>query len=243
MGETTSTGALGPPIQAIMRAVGVRKSFATPRGPLEVLRDVHLEVFAGESVAIIGASGVGKSTLLHVLGALDRPSQGQVVIERQDLFALGDASLAAFRNRTIGFVFQFHHLLSEFSAVENVMMPGLISGMSIPSARLQAEELLAAVGLGRWAEHRPGELSGGEQQRVAVARALMNGPRLLLADEPSGNLDRESARELFHVLETLRREQGVSLVIVTHDEELARRTDRVLRLADGVATPVSLDGT
>jgi lipoprotein-releasing system ATP-binding protein len=226
--------------RAILKASGVEKSFATPRGPLQVLSGVHLEVAAGESVAIVGASGAGKSTLLHVLGALDRPTGGQVVIGGQSLFDLDDAALAAFRNRTVGFVFQFHHLLSEFSAVENVMMPGLISGSSLAAARERAMELLESVGLGRWAEHRPGELSGGEQQRVAVVRALMNSPRLLLADEPSGNLDRDAARDLHHMLDELRREQGVSLVIVTHDLELAKQADRVLRLADGVAIPVDL---
>jgi len=221
----------------IMRAVGIQKSFRTPRGSLEVLRGVDLDVHQGESVAIVGASGVGKSTLLHILGALDRPTWGQVVIDGQNLFDLRDSALAVFRNRTIGFVFQFHHLLSEFSAVENVMMPGLIFGQSIPKARERALELLDAVGLGRWAEHRPGELSGGEQQRVAVARALMNSPRLLLADEPSGNLDVESAAELYRLLERLRTEQGVSLVMVTHDPNVAERADRILRLADGKASP------
>jgi lipoprotein-releasing system ATP-binding protein len=216
-----------------MKAVGLQKSFQAPRGALEVLRGVDLDVHRGESVAIVGASGVGKSTLLHILGALDRPTWGQVVIDGQNLFDLGDAALAMFRNRTIGFVFQFHHLLAEFSAVENVMMPGLISGQSVPRARERAMELLDAVGLGQWAEHRPGELSGGEQQRVAVARALVNSPRLLLADEPSGNLDSESAAELWRLLERLRVEQGVSLVMVTHDPNVAERADRMLRLADG----------
>jgi lipoprotein-releasing system ATP-binding protein len=225
---------------AILKASGVEKSFTTPRGPLRVLSGVDLEVARGESVAIVGASGVGKSTLLHVLGALDRPTGGQVVIGGQSLFDLDDAALATFRNRTVGFVFQFHHLLSEFSAVENVMMPGLISGLGLDAARERAMGLLESVGLGRWAEHRPGELSGGEQQRVAVVRALMNSPQLLLADEPSGNLDRDSAHDLHRLLDELRREQGVSLVIVTHDLELAKRADRVFRLAGGVATAVAL---
>jgi lipoprotein-releasing system ATP-binding protein len=220
--------------------MGVQKSFRTPRGSLEVLRSVDLEVGPGESVAIIGASGAGKSTLLHILGALDRPTWGQVVIEGQDLFALGDAALAVFRNRTVGFVFQFHHLLSEFSAVENVMMPGLISGQSVARARDQAMELLHAVGLAGRAEHRPGELSGGEQQRVAVARALMNSPRLVLADEPSGNLDAASAAELHGLLDRLRREKGVSLVLVTHDLNVAHQADRILRLAGGTLAPVEL---
>jgi lipoprotein-releasing system ATP-binding protein len=223
-----------------MRAVGIQKAFRTARGSLEVLRGVDLEIYRGESVAIVGASGVGKSTLLHILGALDRPTWGQVIIDGQNLFDLDDAALAVFRNRTIGFVFQFHHLLSEFSAVENVMMPGLISGQSVPRARERALDLLDAVGLREWAEHRPGELSGGEQQRVAVARALMNWPRLILADEPSGNLDVESAGELYRLLERLRLEQGVSLVMVTHDLNVAQRADRVLRLAGGMVTPTRL---
>jgi lipoprotein-releasing system ATP-binding protein len=235
----------GPPAPAgrsaappIMRAVGLEKHFRTGRGILTVLKDVDLEVARGECVAIVGPSGAGKSTLLHILGALDRPTWGQVIVEDRDLFAMGDAALAAFRNRTVGFVFQFHHLLGEFSAVENVMMPGLISGLPVPKARERALEILGYVGLRDWAEHRPSELSGGEQQRVAVARALMNSPRLILADEPSGNLDQDSAEELFQLLERLRREQGVSLVLVTHDPDLARRADRTLRLFEGVVTPV-----
>jgi lipoprotein-releasing system ATP-binding protein len=220
--------------------VGIQKAFPTPHGTLEILRDVNLGVAAGESLAVMGASGVGKSTLLHILGALDRPTWGQVVIDGQNLFELGDAQLAVFRNRTIGFVFQFHHLLSEFSAVENVMMPGLISGVNVAHARERAMELLGSVGLSDRAEHRPGELSGGEQQRVAVARALMNAPRLILADEPSGNLDKETTDELYGLLERLRREQHVSLITVTHDLDAARRADRVLRLADGVVTPLDV---
>ncbi len=226
----------GPARPAIMRAVGIRKSFQTPRGTLDVLRGVDLEVGLAESVAIVGASGVGKSTLLHILGALDRPNWGQVVIDGQSLFDLDDSQLAVFRNRTIGFVFQFHHLLPEFNAVENVMMPGLIFGQSVASARKRALQLLDSVGLARWAEHRPGELSGGEQQRVAVARALMNSPRLILADEPSGNLDPETSAEVYGMLDRLRADEGVSLVMVTHDLAAARRADRVLRLADGIVT-------
>lgn len=222
-----------------MRAVGIRKSFRTPRGTLDVLSGVDLEVRRSESLAIVGASGVGKSTLLHILGALDRPTWGQVVIDNQNLFELDDRRLALFRNRTVGFVFQFHHLLSEFSAVENVMMPGLISGLTVAGAREHAMQLLDTVGLTGWEDHRPGELSGGEQQRVAVARALMNSPRLLLADEPSGNLDYESSQELYGLLDRLRVDQGVSVVMVTHDLEAARRADRALRLAEGTVQPMS----
>ncbi len=230
------------PTAPIIKAVGLQKAFRTSRGVLAVLRDVHLEVTPGECVAIVGPSGAGKSTLLHILGALDRPTWGQVMVDGQDLFARSDQELAEFRNRTIGFVFQFHHLLGEFSAVENVMMPGLISGLRVAQARARAQELLGYVGLDDWAEHRPSELSGGEQQRVAVARALMNSPRLILADEPSGNLDLDSASELYALLERLRVEQGVSLVLVTHDPDLARRADRTLRLSEGVVTPVLRDG-
>jgi lipoprotein-releasing system ATP-binding protein len=218
--------------------VGIEKTYPLPQGVLPVLRNLNLEVAAGESVAIIGASGVGKSTLLHILGALDRPTSGRVVIEGRELFSLSDRALALFRNRTIGFVFQFHHLLSEFSAVENVMMPGLISGQSLPRARERAMELLDSVGLREWAGHRPGELSGGEQQRVAVARALMNEPRIILADEPSGNLDREATDELFGLIERLRNESQVSMITVTHDPDVAGRADRILRLADGELTQV-----
>jgi lipoprotein-releasing system ATP-binding protein len=246
--DAERTGAVGErrpepvPAAPIMRAVGLQKAFRTSRGSLAVLRDVHLEVAPGECVAIIGASGAGKSTLLHILGALDRPTWGQVWVDGQDLFAQSDAALAEFRNRTLGFVFQFHHLLGEFTAVENVMMPGLISGLRVAQARTRALELLGYVGLKDWAEHRPSELSGGEQQRVAVARALMNSPRLILADEPSGNLDLDSATELYALLDRLRQEQGVSLVLVTHDHDFARRADRTLRLAEGVVTPVPPGG-
>jgi lipoprotein-releasing system ATP-binding protein len=223
----------------IIEVVGLAKSFETPRRRLTVLDGVDLAVERGECVAVIGASGSGKSTLLHLMGALDRPDRGRVLIDGRDLGALGETELALYRNRTLGFVFQFHHLLGEFSAVENVMMPALISGERPPVARARAMELLAMVGLADRAQHRPGELSGGEQQRTAVARALVNAPELVLADEPSGNLDPSASEELHALLDRLRDELGQTLVIVTHESELARRADRVLRLAQGRLMPVA----
>ncbi|MBN1504021.1 MAG: ABC transporter ATP-binding protein [Candidatus Eisenbacteria bacterium] len=202
---------------------------------LNVLRGVDLEVIEGEIMAIVGASGVGKSTLLHILGALDRPDSGSVRLDSQEVFRMNDDGLARFRNRTVGFVFQFHHLLPEFTAVENVMMPGLIAGDSVESSRERARKLLKEVRLLEREEHKPGELSGGEQQRVAVARALMNNPRIVLADEPSGNLDKESGEELHTLIQELREAHKQTFVIVTHNEKLARSSDRVVQLEDGKA--------
>jgi lipoprotein-releasing system ATP-binding protein len=200
---------------------------------LVVLAGVDLEVAEGEAVAIVGASGAGKSTLLHLLGGLDRPTSGEVVVAGRRLNELTSTELAAFRNQVIGFVFQFHHLLREFNAVENVMMPLLIAGHPVAKARKRAEELLAQVGLSARATHRPGQLSGGEQQRVAVARALANRPAVLLADEPSGNLDTHTSEQLHDLFFRLRADHGVALVLATHNRELADRTDRVLRVRDG----------
>jgi lipoprotein-releasing system ATP-binding protein len=202
-----------------------------------VLRGLDLAVRAGEMLAVIGASGVGKSTLLHVLGTLDRPEAGTVVFEGDDLFQLPEHRLREFRNRTLGFVFQFHHLLPEFSALENVMMPLLIGRVPTREARAVAGRLLEELGLTERADHRPGALSGGEQQRVAVARALARSPRALLADEPSGNLDRETGERLHALLRRLNRERGITLVVVTHNERLAAACDRVLRLEAGVLRP------
>jgi len=219
---------------------GVTKTFDTHNksGRLAVLRGVHLTIAKGEIVAIVGASGAGKSTLLHILGTLDRPTSGTVSYDGMDVFALADDALAHFRNRHIGFVFQFHHLLPEFSALENVAMPAMITGKKLPEVRARALELLDHVGLKNRAEQRPPKLSGGEQQRVAVARALMNAPRVVLADEPSGNLDSANAKALHRTLWNLSRTTGQTFVIVTHNEELALQADRVVRIIDGILKPL-----
>jgi lipoprotein-releasing system ATP-binding protein len=214
-------------------AEGVVKGYATAAGYLPVLRDLDLEVAGGEMLAVIGASGVGKSTLLHVLGTLDRPESGTVAIAGEDVFRLPEGRRPSFRNRTIGFVFQFHHLLPEFSALENVMMPMLIARTPAPEARWRASALLDELDLAARAGHRPGALSGGEQQRVAVARALVQSPRLLLADEPSGNLDQGTGDRLHDLLRRLNREKGITVVTATHNPRLADACDRVLRLEAG----------
>jgi lipoprotein-releasing system ATP-binding protein len=227
-------------MSAILEAQGLRKLYRGGDGaPIEVLSDVDLAVARGEFVAIVGASGSGKSTLLHLLGALDTPTSGQV---RLDGLVYGEqtaAALAAVRNRKIGFVFQFHHLLREFSALENVMMPLLIAGESESRARSRAEELLAAVGLAGRMTHRPSQLSGGEQQRAAVARALAADPRVVLADEPSGNLDHANSERLHELFARLAREFETALVVVTHNRLLAGRADRVLSLDGGRLVPLS----
>lgn len=200
---------------------------------MEVLRGIDLEVRSGERIAVVGASGAGKSTFMHVLGGLDRPSGGQVLFEGEDIFSFPAARLDAFRNRTIGFVFQFHQLLPEFTALENVMMPALVGRLEKSEARDRAEKLLHAVGLAHRFGHKPGQLSGGEQQRVAIARALVMGPRLLLADEPTGNLDSVTSGEILTLLDGLHAEYGLTMVIVSHSEMLAGRMDRIVRMADG----------
>ena len=202
-------------------------------GTISVLDGVHLRVERGEMVAIVGASGAGKSTLLHLLGALDRPSRGSVRIAGEDVSGLSDEDLSQLRNSKVGFVFQFHHLLREFSALENVMMPMRISGLDNRIARARAAELVERVGLGRRMTHRPGELSGGEQQRTAVARALAMDPVVLLADEPSGNLDHANSERLHDLLVELSRDLEIAMVVVTHNESLASRAHRVLLLEDG----------
>ena len=215
-------------------ARGVRKSYVGGDGtPLQVLDGVDLEVRPGEMVSVIGQSGSGKSTLLHVLGALDHADAGDVVIGGRRIGALREEALADLRSRNVGFVFQFHHLLREFSALENVMMPQLIAGTSDRDARRRAEELLGLIGLTSRASHKPAQLSGGEQQRVAVARALANRPLALLADEPSGNLDPDTSERLHDLLFAVCREEGAAMVLVTHDLGLAARADRVLRLHGG----------
>ena len=209
------------------------KSFSTSAGKVEVLKGINLKVAEGETIALVGASGAGKTTLLHLMGTLDRPTSGKVLFGDNDVFQLGDMALASFRNRSIGFVFQSHHLLPEFSALENTMMPLLISGMKKYEAVKIAAGLLTDVGLSHRLEHKPGELSGGEQQRVAIARALVTSPRLLLADEPTGNLDMKTSDEVHDILAGIHREKGITLIIVTHNERLAARMGKTIRMVDG----------
>jgi lipoprotein-releasing system ATP-binding protein len=214
------------------------KAYPTRTGPIEVLRGASLVVHPGEMLAIVGASGVGKSTLLHVLGGLDRADRGRVTIGEVDLGALSDADLVAFRNRSVGFVFQFHHLLPEFTALENAEMPLRIARRLPAEVLARADRLLRRVGLGERLKHRPGMLSGGEQQRVAVARALAMGPAVLLADEPTGNLDEHTAETLHSLLREMHREEGLTSVMATHNPRLAGLCDRALRLEDGTLHPV-----
>jgi len=208
-------------------------------GPVElpVLDGIDLDIRAGEMLAVVGASGVGKSTFLHILGGLDRPTSGKVYYGDTDVFGLDNGRLSRFRNERVGFVFQFHHLLPEFSALENVMMPALIRRMDREQAADAAGKILADVGLGARFLHRPGELSGGEQQRVAVARALMLKPDVVLADEPTGNLDMHTGESVHDLLLKINKQQGITFVIVTHNDKLAVRADRVLRMAEGRLTP------
>ena len=217
----------------ILEASKVTKSYASEGNELRVLSDLQLSIAQSERVGVIGESGVGKSTLLHILGGLDRPTSGSVVLNGQNLFTLTDTELAAVRNRCIGFVFQFHHLLPDFTAVENDMMPGLIANLGPDEARSRAMKILDRVGLATRFSHRPGELSGGEQQRVAVARALVLEPMLILADEPTGNLDAESGQRVLDILGALHSDFGVAMIVVTHSEKLAGEMDRTLRLTRG----------
>jgi lipoprotein-releasing system ATP-binding protein len=218
---------------ALLRASDVHKKFYDAGREVVVLHGLNLEVSAGEQIAIIGQSGVGKSTLLYLLGSLERPTAGKVYFEDQDLFVMDERALAEFRNRKLGFVFQFHYLLADFSALENVMMPALIARLSDSDARQRAEDVLDVVGLKDKLHRRPAELSGGEQQRVAVARAVVLGPKLVLADEPTGNLDPQTAEEVNQLFQRLNRELNVTLVVATHNERLSRSMSRTLRLSDG----------
>jgi len=217
----------------LLQAEAVDKKFVDAGREIWVLRGLNLEVAAGEEIAIVGQSGVGKSTLLHLLGSLEPPTAGTIYFEEQDLFAMDERHLAEFRNARLGFIFQFHYLLADFTALENAMMPALIARLSERDARARAAEVLELVGLGDKMHRRPAELSGGEQQRVAVARAVVLRPRLVLADEPTGNLDPQTADEVHSLFHRLNRELGVTLIVATHNERLSRSMGRTLRLREG----------
>ena len=214
----------------MIRVEDIHKSF----GSLEVLKGVDLEIQKGEIVSIIGKSGAGKTTLLQIIGTLDRPDSGSVVIDGVDVFALKEKELADFRNRHIGFIFQFHQLLPEFNALENVMMPAMIARMSEKEAEMRAVQLLTELGMAERLTHKPNELSGGEKQRVAAARAMMMSPDVILADEPSGSLDESNKKELHKLLLQMREQYGQTIIIVTHDKELAEISDRVIEMRDGI---------
>jgi lipoprotein-releasing system ATP-binding protein len=219
--------------QTMIVVDSLSKSFITDRGKVEVLKEVSLNISAGARIAIVGASGAGKTTFMHLLGGLDKPTSGSVTFAGKDIFSYSASELDAFRNRSIGFVFQFHQLLPEFTALENVMMPALIGRDSVQDARMKATEILAAVGLDHRLDHKPGQLSGGEQQRVAIARSLVMSPRLLLADEPTGNLDSATSDEILALLDRLHQKRDLTMVVVTHSEKVATHMDRIVRMVDG----------
>ncbi len=220
-------------IETLIRIVDLHKSYYDGESELPVLQGVNLEIYMSELLAIVGASGVGKSTLLHIIGTLDRPTAGNVLYDEEDVFTLSDTELARFRNKEIGFVFQFHHLLPEFTALENVAMGALITSSNNKSVYKEAESLLDYVGLSERLSHYPSQLSGGERQRVAIARSLINQPKVVLADEPTGNLDRRSSDAVLELLWDLNAKSGQTFVIVTHNQELAQQVDRVIQLVDG----------
>lgn len=221
----------------VLELKGVTRAYKEASGTmLEVLKGIDLSLHTGELVALVGPSGAGKSTLLHAVGLLDRPTSGEILIEGQDVARLDEGARTALRGRSIGFVYQFHHLLPEFSALENVILPQMILGVSRQKAALRAEELLAKVGLAARTTHRPGQLSGGEQQRVAIARALANKPQLLIADEPTGNLDPTTAADVFALLQTLTRDEGLAALVATHNHDLAEKMSRTVVLQNGHLT-------
>jgi lipoprotein-releasing system ATP-binding protein len=226
---------MSQPLVAVKR---LEKFFFTHQHRVEVLKGLDLEIRSQDTLAVVGASGSGKSTLLHLLGTLDRPSAGQVLFEGRNIFEQPAPELARFRNKNIGFVFQFHHLLPEFTAMENTLMPLLISGESKKEAKEKAETLLSQLGLGERLLHRIGELSGGEQQRVAIARALIRSPQLILADEPTGNLDRKTGEQIIDLFNQLNQEQGTTFLMVTHNQDLSRRFKRIVEIVDGQALEV-----
>lgn len=220
-------------VETLIRIVDLHKSYYDGESELPVLQGINLEIYMSELLGIVGASGVGKSTLLHILGTLDRPTAGNVLYDEQDVFTLSDTELARFRNKEIGFVFQFHHLLPEFTALENVALGALITSSNNKSVYKEAAALLDYVGLSERLSHYPSQLSGGERQRVAIARALINQPKVVLADEPTGNLDRRSSEAVLELLWDLNAKSGQTFVIVTHNQELAQKVDRVIQLVDG----------
>jgi lipoprotein-releasing system ATP-binding protein len=217
----------------LVQVEGLCKTFVSDGKKVEVLQDLSLDIEKGEVLNILGASGAGKSTLLHILGALDHPTRGKVVYGKVNIFKLGDREMARFRNKNVGFVFQFHHLLGDFNALENAMMPCLVAGMSSAEAQKRAKKVLTDMGLAKRLEHKPGELSGGEQQRVAVARAIVLSPEIVLADEPTGNLDTKTGEEVYSLLMNLNKEHGMTMVIVTHNLKLAEKKGRRVTLRDG----------